>query len=84
MTTVFHDRIYRDTEELQEKKLHRTNQGSNFLGSSFSNRDNVRALIQIRRKRQPQHLKSYFSSRTNPSIVTSIAPVLLNWQNETS
>ena len=34
-------------------ELHRTNQGSNFLGGSFSNRDNVRAPIQFRREHQP-------------------------------
>ena len=38
------------------KKL-RTNQGFNFLGSSFSNRDNVRAPIQFRRENQAQNLK---------------------------
>ena len=37
---------------LRRKKLHRTNQGSNFLGGSFSNRDNVRAPIQFRRESQ--------------------------------
>ena len=42
---------------LRRKKLHRTNKGSNFLGGSFSNRDNVRAPIQFRRESQPQHLK---------------------------
>ena len=34
-------------------ELHRTNQGSNFLGGSFSNRDSVRAPIQFRREHQP-------------------------------
>ena len=29
------------------------NQGSNFLGSSFSNGGNVRAEVQYRRERQP-------------------------------
>ena len=28
---------------LTRKKLHRTNQGSYFLGGSFGNRDNIRA-----------------------------------------
>ena len=60
MTTVFHVRpygrfivIYRATSG---KKLDRTNQGSNFLAGSFSNRD-VRALIQFRRKVKPSILK---------------------------
>ena len=39
------------------KKLHRTNQSSNFLRGSFSNRDNVRNPIQFRGEGQPQHLK---------------------------
>ena len=58
MTTVFHTWLYGKFMEiennLRRKKLHRTNQGSNFLGGSFSNRDNVRALIQFRRESQPQ------------------------------
>ena len=49
--------IYGDTENLRRKKLQRKNQGSNFLQGSFSNRDNVRAPIQFKRKSQPQHLK---------------------------
>ena len=61
MTTVFHarpdDRFIEIQSNLRINKLHRTNQGSNFLGGSFSNRDNVRAQIQFRRERQPQHLK---------------------------
>ena len=32
------------------------NQGSNCLGGTFSNRDNVRAPIQFGRERKPQHL----------------------------
>ena len=61
MTTVFHAWAYGRFIEIQNnlrrKKLHRTNQGSNSLGGSFSNRDNVRAPIQFRRESQPQHLK---------------------------
>ena len=48
MATVFHAKLYARFVEikssLKRKKLHRTNQSSNFLGSSFSNRDNVSAL----------------------------------------
>ena len=33
---------------------------TNFRGGSFSNRDNVKAPIQFRRKRQSQHLKRWF------------------------
>ena len=85
MTTVFHAWLYCRFIEIQSnlrgKKFHRMNQGSNFLGGSFSNRDNVRALIQYRREIQPQN---DFSSRTEPSIFTSIAPVLLDWSKSTS
>ena len=52
MTIVFHARPYGRFKEikssLRRKKLHRTNQGSNFLGGSLSNRDNVGAPIQFR------------------------------------
>ena len=51
---------------LSRKKLHRTNQGSNFLGGSFSNRDNVRAPIQFRRESQPQHAKRRFFLKSRP------------------
>ena len=52
---------------LRRKKLHGTNQGSDFLGDDFSNRDNLRALVQFRRESQPTILKDDFSSRTDPS-----------------
>ena len=61
MTTVFHAWSYGRFIEIQgnlrRKKLYRTMQGPNFLGSSFSNRDNVTALIQFGKENQPQHLK---------------------------
>ena len=70
MVTVFHARLYGRFIEIQSnprrRKLHRTNQGSNFLGGSFSNRDNVRAPNQFRRKRQPQHLKRLFFLKNRP------------------
>ena len=37
--------------DLRRKKLHRTNQGSNFLRSKLGNRDSVRAPIQFKRKK---------------------------------
>ena len=64
MTTVFYAWLYGTFIEMQSNlkrnKLHRTNQGANFHGGSFSNRDNVRAPIQFRRKSQPQDLKRLF------------------------
>ena len=65
--------------------VNKTNKSSNCLGGSFSNRDNVRASIQFGRENEPQHLKRwFFCSRTDPSIFTSIAPVLLHQSNKTN
>ena len=61
MTTVFHawayGRLLEIKSNLGRKKLHGTNQGSNFLGGSLSNTD-VRTPIQLRRESQSQHLKT--------------------------
>ena len=57
------------------------NQASSVLGVSLNNKDNVRAPIQFRRESQPQN---DFSSRTDSSILTSIAPVLLDQSNKTN
>ena len=68
--TVFqawaYGRIIEKKSNLRRKKLHRTNQGSNFLGGSLSNRDNVKASIQFRRESEPQHLKRLFFLRNGP------------------
>ena len=56
MTTVFHVRMYSKfikTEEPQEEETLQENQDSNFLGESFTNRENIKDTIQIRRERQP-------------------------------
>ena len=70
MTTVFHAWPYRKFIEtqsnLRRKKLHRTNQGSNFLGDTFSNRDNVTPPIQFRRESQRQHLKRLIFLKNRP------------------
>ena len=50
-------RFIETQSSLRSKKIHRRNQDSSFLGGSFSNRDNLRAPIQLRREGQPQHLK---------------------------
>ena len=83
MTTVFHASPYGRSVKIQSnlrrKKLHWTNQGTNFLGCSFSNRDNVRAPIQfsnLEDKVNPSILKDGFSSWTDPSILSSIEQVL--------
>ena len=70
MTTGLYIRLYGRFIDMQSnfrrKKLYRTNQGSNILGSGFSNGDNVRALIQFRRERQHQHLKRCFFLKKKP------------------
>ena len=44
------------------------NQGFTLLGDSFSNRDNVRAPIQLDERDNTSILKNHFSSRMGPSI----------------
>ena len=61
-----YDRIIEIQSNLRRKKLHRANQGSNFLGRSFSNRYNVRAPSQFKWERQPQHLNRWFSLKNRP------------------
>ena len=74
MKIVFHAWPYGIFIEIQSnlrrKKLHRMNQSSNFLGGSFSNRDNVRAPIQFGRKSQPQHLNRWFFLKNRPMNLT--------------
>ena len=88
MSSVFHAWSHGKSIEIQSnlrrKKLHRTKQGSKYLGGNFSNRNNVKSWIQFRRKIQPSILNNYFSSRIDPSIVTSITSLLLDWSNNTS
>ena len=70
MATVFHawpcGRFIEIQRNLRRKNLHRTNQSSNFLGGSFSNRDYVRAPIQFGRENQPQHLQRWFFLKNRP------------------
>ena len=88
MTTVFHAWLYGRFIEIQsnlrKKKLHRTNQGSNFLGGSLSNRMNVRAPIQFRRESQHQHLKRQFflKNRPIPFHINSTSVIRLIKQNQ--
>ena len=85
MTTAFHAWLYGRFIEIQSnvrrKELYGTNQGSNFLGGSFHNR--VQELqFNLEETVNPSILKDAFSLRTDPSIFTSIAPVLLDWSDE--
>ena len=60
------------------------NEDSNSPGGGFSSRINLKAPIKFRRESQPSILKDEFSSKTDLSIFTSIAPVFLDRSNETS
>ena len=70
MATVFHAWQYGRFIELQSnlrrKKFHRTNEGSNLLGGSFSNKDNVRDPMQFKRENQAQHFKRCFFFKKRP------------------
>ena len=70
MTTEFqpwpYGRFVEIHSNLRRKKLHKTNQGSDFLGGIFSNTNNARALIHFRGKCQPQHLKKWFFLENRP------------------
>ena len=69
MTAVFHawpyGRFIEIQSNLSRKKIHRTNQGSNFLGERFSSIDNVRAPIWFRRESQPQHINDTHGEKLN-------------------
>ena len=59
-------RFIETQSKLRRKKLDRTNLGSNFLGGSFSNRDNVRDPMQFRRDSQRQQLKRLIFLKNRP------------------
>ena len=88
ITTVIHawpyGRLLEIQSNLSRKKLHRRHQGSNYLGGNFSNRDNIRTPTQFRGQVNPSNLKDDFSTRTDPSIFSSTAPVLSDRSNKTS
>ena len=66
------------------KTLRKTNQRLNFLGGSFSYRDDLRASIQFKRERQTQHLKYFVKSRPIHFHINSnsiIIPVKRNKQS---
>ena len=70
MTRIYHawpyGRFIEIKSNLRGKKIHTTILRSNFLGGSFSNRDNVRAPIKFKREGQPQHLKRLFFLKNRP------------------
>ena len=54
------DKYIEIKSNLQRKTLHRINQGSNFFGEIFSNRENVRTPIQLENKDSTGILKMVF------------------------
>ena len=62
MAAAFYTSLYVSFIEiknnLRRQELHRQNQGSKFLKSSFRNRDNKRVLNQLRGERQPQYIQN--------------------------
>ena len=85
MTTVFYALPYVGFVEIQSD-LHRTNEGANFLGGSFSNRDNVRAPIEFRRENQAHHLKRrcFLKKRPIHFHISRTSVITLDGSNETS
>ena len=83
MTTVFHawtyGRFIKIQSNLRRKKLHRTNQGSSLLRSSFSNRDDVIAPIQFSREIQPQNLNRGFFLKNRPYQFHSSSTSVIIW-----
>ena len=55
-------------ENLRRNKLYRRSQCFNFLGGSFSDRDNASKSPNPIWKRQPQHLKRWFFLKIRPII----------------
>ena len=49
--------LYRYSVTFSKSKRHRMNQNSSFLEGSFSNRDNFKVPIQLRKESQSQYLK---------------------------
>ena len=76
MTTVFHARTYgrfiETQSNLRRKKLHRTNQGSNFLGSSLSNKDNVIFFRAFEAVASPLDLESSWQPRYSTALCCQI------------
>ena len=61
-----HHRFIGIYNNLRRKKINRTDQGSNFLGGSFSNRKNLKAPIQFRTGSEPKYLKRLFFLKNRP------------------
>ena len=73
----------RDTKQPQQKKFIERIKAPIFLKAVLAIETMKEFQFNSDEKLKPSILKD-ISSRTDPSIFTSIAPVLLDWSNETS
>ena len=69
---------------LRKKKLYRTKQGSNILETTLAIEIMEEPQSNLEDKVNPSILKDDFSSRTDPFIFISVAPVLIEWSHETN
>ena len=87
MSTVLHawpnGRFIEIQSNLSRKQLDRMNQGSNFLAGFLVIEIMQECQSNLKEKDNPSILKEDFSSGTDPSIITSIVPVLFDWSNKT-
>ena len=89
MATVFDPKLYGRFTELQNY-LRRKNllaqQGSNFVGGSFSNRGNVRALFQFRKEKDYHSILKFFFLENRPIHfqINSASLIRLVKQNQLS
>ena len=71
MTVVFHaklnSRFIEIKSNLWRKKLYRTNWGSSFLGVNFCIKNKVRASIQRRKHKEPNHYRRWFFFNNKPT-----------------
>ena len=86
MTTVFHARLYVRFIEIQSNLIKQIEgiKTPIFLETALAIEIMQEPQSNGKKKNNPSILKYDFSSGTNSCILTSIAPVLLDWSNKTS
>ena len=88
MTTEFHTWVYGRFKEIQSnfrrKKLIEQIKAPVFLETVLAIEVMEEPQSNLEEKVNPRILKDDFSSRADPSMFTSIDPLLLDWSNESS
>ena len=79
MTTIFH---VETQTNLRRKNFIEWIKASYFLEEFFSNRDDFRSLIQIRRKRQLQHLEKELFSKANLNEPIEVTNACFKFSNQ--